>query len=35
MQSPWVVESGTWETLNSDKQGRLYTLSRAHALPLE
>ena len=30
-----VVESGDWETLQSDRQGRLYSLSRAHVQPLE
>ena len=30
-----VVESGSWDTLQSDKQGRLYSLSRVHAQPLE
>ena len=30
-----VVESGDWETLQSDKGGRLYSLSRAHVQSLE
>ena len=30
-----VVESGDWGTLQSDKGGRLYSLSRAHVQSLE